>query len=228
MSPCCAGLLEYDICDGIEAFSTMRDAELPYHVITGHQVHGTRVALIDRPDLTRENLEGYDAFITDLKGCAIGVRTADCIPVLLYDSVKRAVAAVHSGWKGTVRKVSLCTIDAMRAEYGTDAKDLKAIIGPGISLASFQVGQEVVDMFREAGFPMDDIYGWQGEPEKGTMRGGHHIDLIRANKWLLESAGIRPENIQCAGICTYQDTRFYSARREGTVCGRIINAVRLV
>lgn len=126
-----------------------------------------------------------------------------------------------------MRKVPLCTIDAMCAEYGTDAKDLKAIIGPGISRASFQVGQEVVDMFREADFPMDDIYEWQGEPEKGSMRGGHHIDLILANKWLLEGAGIRPENIRCAGICTYQDARFYSARREGAACGRIINAVRL-
>lgn len=218
-------LLWYSLGDGVEAFSTMRDAQLPYHVICGHQVHDIRVAVVDRPDLTREDLEGYDAFITNLKGCAIGVRTADCIPVLLYDPQQEAVAAVHSGWKGTVRRISLHTIQAMTAAFGTDASDLIAVIGPGISRRSFQVGEEVVEMFRGNGFPMDEIWQYDGEPVSGSMRGGHHIDLIQANRWLLETAGVRPENIQSCGICTYEDERFYSARREGAKCGRIINSV---
>lgn len=221
-------LLYYSLGDGVEAFSTMRDAVLPYHVICGHQVHDVRVAVVDRPDLTRENLEGYDAYITNLKGCAIGVRTADCIPVLLYDPRHGAVAAVHSGWKGTVRSISRHTIQAMHDTFGTDAADLSAMIGPGISRRSFQVGEEVVDLFRNSGFPMEEIWQYDGEPVPGTMRGGHHIDLIRANRWLLESAGVRPENIQSCDICTYEDVRFYSARREGMKCGRIINAIRIV
>lgn len=221
------GLLYHSLGDGVEAFSTMRDAQLPYNVICGHQVHDVRVAVIDRPDLTREDLEGYDAFITNLKGCAIGVRTADCIPVLLYDPQHEAVAAVHSGWKGTVRRISRHTVLTMGDAFGTDASALIAVIGPGISRHSFQVGEEVADMFRDSGFPMDEIWQYDGEPVPGTMRGGHHIDLIRANRWLLEMSGVRPENIHSCDICTYGDVRFYSARREGTECGRIINSIRI-
>ena len=78
-------LLQYRLGAGVEAFTATRDSVLPYPVIQGHQVHGTEVAIIDRPGLTREDLEGYDAFITDIPGIAIGVRTADCTPVLLFD-----------------------------------------------------------------------------------------------------------------------------------------------
>lgn len=222
------GLLNYMLGDGVEAFSTMRGAQLPYNVICGHQVHDVRVAVIDKPDLTREDLEGYDAFITNLKGCAIGVRTADCIPVLLYDARHKAVAAVHSGWKGTVRKISQHTIQAMHDTFGTNAQDLVAMIGPGICRSSFQVGEEVVELFRQGSFPMDAIWQYDGSPVPGTMQGGHHIDLIQANRWLLESAGVKPENIHSCNICTFEDERFYSARREGTECGRIINAIRIV
>lgn len=76
-------LLYYYLGPGVEAFTTRRDSVLPYPVIQGHQVHGSRVAVINRPDMTREDLEGYDAFITKLPGVAIGVRTADCVPILL-------------------------------------------------------------------------------------------------------------------------------------------------
>ena len=75
---------------GVEAFYTQREAALPYPVIQGHQVHGSRVAIVERPGMTREELEGYDAFVTNRPGVAIGVRTADCVPVLLYDPVERA------------------------------------------------------------------------------------------------------------------------------------------
>ena len=221
-------LLSYQLDDRVEAFTTMRGSDLPYKVITGHQVHGICVAVIDRPDLTRQDLEGYDAFITNLRGCAIGVRTADCIPVLLYDTRNHAAAAVHSGWKGTVRSISANAIAAMKAEFGTEASDLKAVIGPGIMRGSFQVGPEVVQMFRDAGFPMDEIWQWDGAPEPDSMRGGHHIDLIAANRLILENAGVMPQNIMSADICTYLDGRFYSARREGAACGRNINAIRLL
>ena len=82
-------LLEYSIGPGAEAFTTRRESVLPCTVIQGHQLHGDRIAVIDRPDLTKADLEGYDAFICRLPGVAIGVRTADCVPVLLYDPVRR-------------------------------------------------------------------------------------------------------------------------------------------
>ena len=82
------GLLEYDMGGGVRAFTAGRDVPLPCAVVQPHQTHSTVVAHVDRPGLTREDLEGVDALVTDLPGVAIGVRTADCIPVLLYDPVK--------------------------------------------------------------------------------------------------------------------------------------------
>lgn len=206
----------------------MMDSVPPYYVVTGHQVHGFKVARVDRADMTREELEGYDALITNVPGCAIGVRTADCIPVLLYDPVKRAVAAVHSGWKGTVQKISQKTIIRMIRDYGTRPENLHAVIGPGISKPFFQVGNEVVQFFKEALFPLEEIWSFDGVSQEGSLQGGHHIDLVKANKWLLTEFGIPESHIQCSGICSYSDRRFYSARRDGFECGRTINSIKLI
>lgn len=220
------GFLKYTLGEGVEAFTTMRDSALPYSVICGHQVHGNKVAVVDDPSLSREDLEGYDALVTSLP-VAIGVRTADCIPILLYDPVNRVVAAVHSGWKGTVQKIVFNAISVMASKFGSSSSNLAAVIGPGISFDNFQVGEEVPQFFKEAGFPLDSVWRWDGVPQSGTMRGGHHIDLKAANMWLLENAGIPSSNIQCSDICTFADMRFFSARREGYDCGRNINFIRL-
>ena len=222
----------YNIADNIVAFSTERGESLPFYVVQPHQVHGCVIREVTDPFTAREELEGVDALVTDVPGVAISVRTADCIPVLLYDPVHKAVAAVHDGWRGTVQKLSRKVIDFMHSRYGTDASDLKAVIGPGIGPESFQVGQEVADEFRNAGFPMDEVLldcGPKAPTADNPMAGGLHIDLWQANRWLIEQSGVRSENIQVAGICTYRNNdRFFSARREGIRCGRIINCIRLV
>ncbi len=221
-------LFRYTISDGVEAFSTERDAELPYYVVQPHQVHGCEIREVVDPLTPRSALEGVDALVTNVPGVAISVRTADCIPVLLYDPVHKAVAAVHAGWRGTVQHISLKVIDRMRELYGTQASDLLAVIGPGIGPDSFQVGQEVADAFAAAGFPMAEILkdcGPKAPTASDPMAGGLHIDLWRANEWLLQEAGVR--FVQVAGICTYQDPRFFSARREGPKCGRIINVIKI-
>lgn len=223
-----ASLLTYAFPAGAEAFSTRREASLPYPVIQGHQVHQARVAVIDRPGFTREDLEGFDAFVTALPGVAIGVRTADCVPVLIYDPVRRVVAAVHAGWKGTVLHIAQKAIDVMHERFGSTPADMVVVIGPSIGPDSFQVGEEVAEQFKKAGFPMQDIWSFRGPGDGSPMSGGHHIDLWKANRWLLEQAGVFPGNIQVAGIDTYTDASFFSARREGVQCGRIINAIRLV
>ena len=224
-------LFRYTIADGVEAFSTERDSELPYYVVQPHQVHGTEIREVTDPMTTREQLEGVDALVTNVPGVAISVRTADCIPVLLYDPVHKAVAAVHAGWRGTVMRISQKVISEMQQRYGTDATDLKAVIGPGIGPESFQVGQEVADEFAKAVFPMEQILkdcGPKASTADNPMAGGLHIDLWRANEWLLEQSGVKTQNIQVAGICTYRNNdRFYSARREGIKCGRIINVIKL-
>ena len=227
-----SGLFRYDLGQGVEAFSTERYAQLPYYVVQPHQVHGCVIREVTDPLTTREQLEGVDALVTRTPGAAISVRTADCIPVLLYDPVNRAVAAVHAGWRGTVQRISVKTIEEMGRLYGTRAQDLRAVIGPGIGPDSFQVGQEVAGEFAAAGFPMQQILkdcGPKCPTPDDPMHGGLHIDLWQANRWLLEQAGVRPDNIEVTGICTYRNNdRFYSARREGTKCGRIINVIKLI
>lgn len=163
------GLLRYDIAPIVTAFSPLRDAVLPMRVVQAHQVHGDRVAVVTSAGTTREELEGYDAIVTDVPGVAIGARTADCIPVLMYDPVRRVVAAVHSGWKGTVLKIAAKTLAVMASKYGTRAADIIAVIGPGIGPDSFQVGPEVAEAFLAAGFP--EIWSRPSLPIKHSTDG---------------------------------------------------------
>ncbi len=220
--------IQYDLGPGVEAFSTRRESKLPYPVIQAHQVHGFRVAVVNRPDTRKEELDGYDALVTGLPGVAVGVHTADCVPVLLYDPRRRVVAAIHSGWKGTVQRISQKVLFVMKSDFGSDAADVRAVIGPAIGPDSFQVGEEVVQFFKEQGFPLDDIWtfnpGYTGVP----MADGHHLDLFKANRWLLEEAGVPAAAIQVAGIDSYLDQTFFSARREGISCGRTISFIRLI
>ena len=173
-------LLTYNLGAGVEAFSTRRYSDLPYPVIQGHQIHEARVAFIDRPGMTREELEGYDVYVTTLKGVAIGVRTADCVPVLLYDPVKKVVAAVHAGWKGTVLHISEKTVEMMIIKYGFHVEDIRALLGPSSGPDSFQVGPEVVERFRNAGFPMDQVWSWRGpgDVRVAGVRAGADEDLL--------------------------------------------------
>lgn len=220
-------LLVYPLGPGVDAFTTRRDSVLPYPVIQGHQVHGSRVAVISRPDIKRKDLEGYDALVTNLPGISIGIRTADCVPILLYDPERRVIAAIHSGWKGTVKMISRKVIGILEDRYGTKPSDLHAAIGPCIGSDSFQVGEDVATMFKDAGFPMDRIWQFMGPRGKKPMSGGHHIDLPEACRWILFEAGLEEERILVCGIDTYRDSSFYSARREGIECGRNINAIRM-
>ena len=223
-----SSLLQYDLGPGVEAFSTRRDSVLPYPVVLSHQVHGFHVAVVDRPDMRREELEGYDALVTALPGCAIGVHTADCVPILMYDPQHRVVAAVHSGWKGTMQRISQKVLFVMKQTFGCRPEDIRVAIGPAIGPASFQVGEEVVQFFKEQNFPLEDIWsfspGFSGVP----MADGHHIDLFKANSWLLQEAGVPAACIQISGVDSYTDPDFFSARREGISCGRTTSFIRLI
>ena len=227
------GLLKYDIAPEVTAFSPLRDAVLPMRVVQAHQVHGDRVAVVTSAGTTREELEGYDALVTDVPGVAIGARTADCIPVLMYDPVRRVVAAVHSG---TVLKIAAKTLAVMASKYGTRTADILAVIGPGIGPESFQVGPEVAEAFLAAGFPEtwlppdtddDGTATDRGPRIPGSMSGGLHIDLPQAVRLTLIRAGVHDANILISGIDTYTHPGFFSARREGPSCGRTVNTIML-
>jgi YfiH family protein len=184
-------------------------------LVMPHQVHDCVVRRIDGPQ--QGVIEGVDAVMTDVPQLCIGVSTADCIPVLLYDSIHRAVSAVHAGWRGTVLRIVQKAVEAMHDTYGTAPADLQAVIGPGISLDSFEVGDEVYDQFLSAGFDMQPI---------SRRDAKWHIDLPMCNRLQLMEAGIPSNNIQMTNICTYQQyDRYFSARRLGIQSGRIYTGI---
>ena len=221
--------MTYEIHPDVCAGTVGRDEALPCPIVQMHQVHDVKVAVVDRGDLTRDELDGYDAMITDLPGVAIGVRTADCIPVLLYDPVKKAAAAIHSGWRGTVSKIIGKTVIKMQSTYASQPSDILAFIGPGICVDCFQVGEEVALKFKETGFDINSLWSFRG-PKKGNgMEGGHHIDLKEACRQTLVESGLKNENIQITGLCTYEDNDLlYSARKEGIECGRNITYIKIL
>ena len=201
------------------------------NLILPRQTHGDSIICINKEFLEKpkeqqeELLYGIDAIVTDLPRTCIGVSTADCIPVLLYDSTKNVVAAVHAGWRGTVARIAQKCIAVMNKEYGCDTEDIKAIIAPGISKEAFEIGEEVYEEFAKDGFPMERIASLY-PAELGEK---WHIDLWEANRLQMIDAGIKAENITVAGICTYNNhNEFFSARRLGINSGRIFNGIMLL
>ena len=192
-------------------------------LIMPHQVHLTEVLKVDEAFLSlntqerQEALEGYDALMTNLRGVCIGVSTADCIPILLYDSEHHAVCAVHAGWRGTVKRIIHRAVEAMTAAYGTRPQQMVAQIGPGIHLDSFEVGDEVYEAFHKAGFEMEKI---SRKKEKW------HIDLPECNRQQLIAVGLQPQNIRVSPVCTFQQADdYFSARRLGVNSGRIFSGI---
>ena len=194
-------------------------------LIMPHQVHGTGITQIGKTffllseDIRRSVVEGIDALITDVREVCIGVSTADCIPIIIYDPEHHAAGVVHSGWRGTVANIVGHAVQSMVVSYHSRPETLKAIIGPGISLEHFEVGDEVYEQFAEAGYPMDQI---------ARREDKWHIDLWTCCRLQLEASGIHSENIQMAGICTYANSGdFFSARRLTVNSGRILTGIVL-
>ena len=187
-------------------------------LIIPRQSHTTNVRVIANCP-SEEDLQNVDALVTRLKGYCLCVSTADCVPILIYDPVKQVIAAVHAGWRGTVGRIVEKTLEVMRLHYGSECKDMVACIGPSISLEAFEVGDEVYAAFAEAGFDMDCI---AKKYEKW------HLDLWEANRLQLLSQDVKEENIEVAGICTYNHCDdFFSARRLGIKSGRILSGIIL-
>lgn len=209
----------------------------PDHIILPHQVHGAEVRQIDADFLLlpenerRMIVEGVDALVTNQRGICIGVSTADCIPVLLYDEAHHAVAAIHAGWRGTVQRIVQTTIDMMHLYYHTQPSELRAIIGPGISRDSFEVGDEVYEEFLQEGFDMAVVACQRPNMKKeGSVDQPlkWHIDLPQCNALLLCQSGVPADRIQSSGICTYQHSdQFFSARQLGILSGRIFTGIML-
>lgn len=225
-----------DAADAVEKNRTALAAELGIpsnRIIMPHQTHGTEVRQVAAdflllPDNVRRMiLDGVDAVMTDQKNVCVGVSTADCIPVLLHDAEHGAVCAVHAGWRGTLARIVMRTIAEMRLAYASDPSRLTAVIGPGISLDAFEVGDEVYEQFAAANFDMEGI-SRQMKSDCQPQAYKWHIDLPECNRRQLLQAGLAAENIQQSGICTYSNPdRYFSARRLGVKSGRIFTAIMM-
>ena len=197
-------------------------------LIIPRQVHSARIEMIDQSflDMDKElqslQLDGVDALITDVPCCCVAVSTADCVPILLYDTKKQVVAAIHAGWRGTVQHIAALTIQVMADNYGSVSQNIIATIGPSISKESFEVGDEVYDAFVTAGFEVDKI------ASRHLLTHKYHIDLWKANKLQLVNAGVPATQIEVSGLCTWTNhQQFFSARRLGIASGRILSGIML-
>lgn len=194
-------------------------------IIMPHQTHDTRILAVTHDfissSMSTKNmlLEGVDALITKERRICIGVSTADCIPVIIYDSENHAAATIHAGWRGTVKRIAAKAVDEMKRTFLSHPESLKAVIGPGISAAAFEVGDEVYEEFVSYGFNMNEI---------GCRKGKWHIDLPKCNILQLIDAGVKEENITDTRICTYNNAEdYFSARRLGIKSGRIFTGIVL-
>lgn len=192
------------------------------------QRHGAASMVIDKwyfdtsEGIRQDLLIGIDALITNVPGYCVCVTTADCVPVLLYDKKLQVVAAIHAGWKGTVKHIVSNVLEHMNQKFGTQGEDVIACIGLSISLASFEVGDEVYEAFKESGFDMSLI------SVKKRKTGKYHIDLWEANRIELLNAGVPAEQIEVAGICSYiHHDEFFSARRLGIDSGRTLSGIMI-
>ena len=193
----------------------------PADVVAGRQVHGAGVALVGSADRGQGTLEvdtaipDTDALATADPGVALFLLVADCTPVLLLDPVRRVIALIHAGWRGTAQRVVARTVDRLTEAYGCRPADLLVGIGPVIGPCCYEVDEPVIDGIRAA------------QPEAaGALlafkpNGRAQLDLAEANRRQLVATGVRPDQIEVAGICTACTTAlFYSERREGRPAGR--------
>jgi polyphenol oxidase len=157
-----------------------------------------------------------DALTSNVPGQYVGVRTADCVPVLLADVQTRAIAAVHAGWRGTAQRIVLRTLEHMKERYGARPENVVAAIGPAIGPCCYQVGPEV----------LAQLSPWV--PELPSTEMAACLDLPEVNRRQLESWGVPPERITSAALCTYcRNDEFHSFRRDREMAGRMFAVIGL-
>jgi polyphenol oxidase len=178
------------------------------------QVHGDDVKIVKTDDDIRNTEEKFDALCSNLENLLIGVKTADCVPVLVGDTRTDAYAAIHAGWRGTVESIVIKTIEKMRVNFGTDSKDLICAIGPAAGCKNYEVGKDVIDAFTKK-------FSTCGKLFTPTRENHALIDLHTANKEQLLSVGVDETNIFTAPFCTMERLDlFFSYRAEKKLYGK--------
>ncbi|MDX8395486.1 MAG: peptidoglycan editing factor PgeF [Mariprofundaceae bacterium] len=181
-----------------------------------HQMHQTDVLWCEGEGSLHKNKA--DVLLTKSTGCAVAVRTADCLPVLLGDPITKVVAAVHAGWRGTVAAVVKVAVQEM-CLAGAKVENIVASLGPCIGVCCFEVSEEVAERFKMSCFEGSKYIHYAPTP---------HIDLAGINQYQLLESGVKQENIEIFKHCTCcHPDRFYSYRRESGVTGRQLAVVAM-
>lgn len=181
------------------------------------QVHGDSTILYNEDINKRKALQQGDALITNLSNTAIGIFTADCVPILLYDKKNNAIAAVHSGWKGTLACILSKTIDEMKKQFNTNSQELIASIGPHNRQCCYEVGEEVMEKFKSLDFYSElNIFN-----EK-------NLNMKNCIEYQLKSQGIKESNIYDMKICTFCNKEYkMHSYRKNKDAGRMFSFIYL-
>lgn len=178
------------------------------------QVHSGTVQEIDDTSAAGDPVEG-DASLTALEGAALGVQTADCIPILVTDSDARCVAAIHAGWRGTAARIAESTIRRLCVKFEVRPTQLTVAIGPHIGVCCYEVGEEVVKAI--------------SDPDAVERRSDWvkpHLNLASATTRQLLGAGVLESAIATSSLCTQcREDLFFSYRREGKRSGRMLSVI---
>ena len=178
------------------------------------QVHGSDIKVVRGMDDIGDSEENADAVISNIPGVLAGAKTADCVPVLIGDPRTGSFAAVHAGWRGTVRSIVSKTVERLKAEFGSEASDMIAAVGPAACGRNYEIGQDVIDEFADSFADSEKYF----EP---TRPGHALVELHAANRDQLIASGISEGRIFTAPYCTMERLDlFFSYRKEKKTNGK--------
>ncbi len=200
----------------------------PDNFTFANQTHSSNIAVIDNNARglgftdNKNSINDKDSLITATANICITIQVADCVPVFLYDSKKHVIAAVHAGWKGTVKQITGKTVNILIDLYGSKPGNIFAGIGPSIGPCCYETGENVYNEYINSDIPEKDSI----KPSAKT--GKYYFDLWEANRSQLISSGIKPGHIETASICTKCNNElFYSFRAAGGSTGRFAAGIML-
>lgn len=186
-------------------------------LICAKQVHGNSIYEAGPSDVGRgavsyeSAIDNTDAIITGLRGIPLAVFTADCLSVFLYDPGNKAIGIIHAGWKGTSQNIARETIRKMQHIFGSVPQEIYAGLGPSIKSCCYEVGEEFSGIFKSGVI---------------NRNGRFYLNLVELNTRQLLEAGLEPGNICDSGSCTSCSNEvFFSYRREGKACGRMMSVI---
>jgi len=210
----------------IEKFVLAVGVELE-NLVMSDQIHSDIINVVNIDDkgkgYTKErDYSGIDGLVTNIKGIPLMTIFADCVPIFFVDPIKKAIGVSHAGWRGTKLKIGKKTVNVMVSEYGSNPKDIIAVIGPSIGECCYEVDKRVIDEFNTS-FVDTSTFVFPKEESK------YQLNLWNANNIVLKEAGLLDENIIISNLCTGCNIDlFYSYRRENGNTGRMGAIIQLI